>query len=83
MVKPAMIYGDLIREIKDRTTVPMATYSVSGEYAMIKGAAKLGLIDEEALICETAVAAYRSGADIYLTYFAPELARFMKEGRIG
>ena len=45
MVKPAMIYGDLIREIKDRTNVPMATYSVSGEYAMIKGAASLGLID--------------------------------------
>jgi porphobilinogen synthase len=83
MVKPAMIYGDLIREIKDKTTVPMATYSVSGEYAMIKGAAKLGLIDEDAVICETAVAAYRAGADIYLTYFAKELAGFMKEGRIG
>ena len=50
MVKPAMIYGDLIREIKDRTNVPMATYSVSGEYAMIKGAASLGLIDEDAII---------------------------------
>ena len=54
MVKPAMIYGDLIREIKDRTNVPMAAYSVSGEYAMIKGAASLGLIDEDAIICETA-----------------------------
>lgn len=51
MVKPAMIYGDLIREIKDRTNVPMAAYSVSGEYAMIKGAASLGLIDEDAIIC--------------------------------
>ena len=67
MVKPAMIYGDLIREIKDRTNVPMATYSVSGEYAMIKGAASLGLIDEDAIICETAIAAKRAGADIYIT----------------
>lgn len=80
MVKPAMIYGDLIREIKDRTNVPMATYSVSGEYAMIKGAASLGLIDEDAIICETAIAAKRAGADIYITYFAEELAGFIKQG---
>lgn len=83
MVKPAMIYGDLIREIKDITNVPMATYSVSGEYAMIKAAARAGLIDEDAIVCETAVAAYRAGADIYLTYFARELAGYMDEGRIG
>lgn len=82
MVKPAMIYGDLIREIKDQTNVPMATYSVSGEYAMIKGAASLGLIDEEAVICETAIAAKRAGADIYLTYFSEELAGFIKNGRL-
>ena len=80
MVKPAMIYGDLIREIKDRTNVPMATYSVSGEYAMIKGAASLGLIDEDAIICETAIAAKRAGADIYITYIAEELAGFIKQG---
>lgn len=80
MVKPAMIYGDLIREIKNRTNVPMATYSVSGEYAMIKGAASLGLIDEDAIICETAIATKRAGADIYITYFAEELAGFMKQG---
>jgi porphobilinogen synthase len=83
MVKPAMIYGDLIREIKDMTKVPMAAYSVSGEYAMIKGASKAGWIDETAVMCETAVAAYRAGADIYLTYFAEELAKCMDEGRIG
>lgn len=82
MVKPAMIYGDLIREIKDRTNVPMAAYSVSGEYAMIKGAASLGLIDEDAIICETAIGAKRAGADIYLTYFAQELAGFIKDGRL-
>lgn len=83
MVKPAMVYGDLIREIKDLTHVPVASYSVSGEYAMIKGAARAGLIDEAGVICETAAAAYRSGTDIYLTYFAEEIARFMDEGRIG
>ena len=80
MVKPAMIYGDLIREIKNRTNIPMAAYSVSGEYAMIKGAASLGLIDEDAIICETAIAAKRAGADIYITYFAAELAGFIKKG---
>lgn len=80
MVKPAMIYGDLIREIKNRTNVPMAAYSVSGEYAMIKGTASLGLIDEDAIICETAIAAKRAGADIYITYFAAELAGFIKKG---
>lgn len=82
MVKPAMIYGDLIREIKDRTNVPMAAYSVSGEYAMIKGAASLGLIDEDAIICETAIAAKRAGADIYLTYFDRNSAGFIKDGRL-
>lgn len=83
MVKPAMIYGDLIREIKDQTCVPVAAYSVSGEYAMIKAAGRAGFIDETAVMCETAVAAYRAGADIYLTYFAKELAACMDEGRIG
>lgn len=82
MVKPAMIYGDLIREIKDRTNVPMAAYSVSGEYAMIKGAANLGLIDEDAIICETAIGAKRAGADIYITYFAEKLAKMIKEKRL-
>ena len=61
----------------------MASYSVSGEYAMVKAGAKLGYIDEEKIICEMAVSAYRAGTDIYITYFAKELARFMDEGRIG
>ena len=62
---------------------PVAAYSVSGEYAMVKAGAKLGYIDEEKIICEMAVSTYRAGADIYLTYFAKELAGFMDEGRIG
>ena len=83
MVKPAMAYGDLIRDVKDRTNVPVAAYSVSGEYSMIKTAAAAGYIDEEAVMCETAIAAYRAGADIYLTYFAEELAKCMERGVIG
>ena len=83
MVKPAMTYLDLVREIHDITDVPIATYSVSGEYAMVKAAAQKGWINEEQIICEMAVSAYRAGAGIYITYFAKELASYMKEGRIG
>ena len=83
MVKPALSYLDVIREVKDAINLPVAAYSVSGEYAMVKAAAKLSYIDEERIICEMAVSTYRAGADIYLTYFAKELARFMEEGRIG
>lgn len=83
MVKPAMAYGDLIREVKDATNVPMAAYSVSGEYAMVKAAANAGWIEEEKIMCEMAVSAYRAGTDIYITYFAKELAECMDRGIIG
>ncbi len=83
MVKPAMAYGDVIAAVKAATNLPLAAYSVSGEYSMVKTCAKLGYIDETALLCEIATAAFRAGADIYLTYFAPELAQAMDEGRIG
>lgn len=83
MVKPAMSYLDVVREVADAITLPVASYSVSGEYAMVKAAAKMGWIDEEKIICEMAASAYRAGTDIYITYFAKELARFMDEGRIG
>jgi porphobilinogen synthase len=83
MVKPAMSYGDLIREVKDATNVPLAAYSVSGEYSMVKTTAAAGYIDEERIMCELAVGAYRAGADIYITYFAKELAKCMREGKIG
>ena len=83
MVKPAMTYLDLVREVRDHVNVPVATYSVSGEYAMVKAAAAKGWIDEEKIVCEMAASAYRAGADIYLTYFSKELARFIDEGRIG
>lgn len=83
MVKPALAYGDLIREVKNNTNIPIAAYSVSGEYSMIKTTARAGFIDEEAIMCETAIAAYRAGADIYITYFAKELAKCMDKGIIG
>ena len=83
MVKPAMSYLDLVREVRDAVDLPVAAYSVSGEYAMVKAAAANGWIDEEKIVCEMAVAAYRAGTDIYITYYAKELAKFMAEGRLG
>lgn len=83
MVKPALSYQDMISEISKAVHVPVAAYSVSGEYAMVKAAAKMGWIDEERIVAEMAVGAYRAGAQIYITYFAKELARMMEEGRIG
>ena len=83
MVKRAMAYQDMITRVRDEVNVPVAAYSVSGEYAMVKAGASLGYIEEERIISEMAVGVYRAGADIYLTYFAPEIARLMDEGRIG
>lgn len=83
MVKPALSYLDIISEVSKEINLPIAAYSVSGEYALVKAGAKLGYVDEDQIICEMAVSTYRAGAEIYLTYFAKELARFMDEGRIG
>ena len=83
MGKPAMSYLDMVSEISKAVNVPVAAYSVSGEYAMVKAAAKMGWIDEERIIGEMAVGAYRAGAQIYITYFAEEIAKMMEEGRIG
>lgn len=83
MVKPALSYLDILSDVKKETCVPVAAYSVSGEYSMVKAAAKAGFIDEERIVCEMAVSTYRAGADIYLTYFAKELAGYIQEGRIG
>ncbi len=83
MVKPALAYLDMIAKAKEVTSLPIAAYSVSGEYAMIKAAAEKGWIDEEKIVCETAIAAFRAGAQSYLTYYAKELARYIDEGKIG
>ena len=83
MVKPAMSYLDIVREITNQFHVPVAAYSVSGEYAMIEAAANAGLVDRDTIICETAVGIYRAGANILISYHAKELAKFIDEGRIG
>jgi porphobilinogen synthase len=83
IVKPAMAYYDLLEKVVSATNIPVATYSVSGEYSMVKAAAQNGWIDEDRIISEMAVGAYRSGAGMYITYFAKELARLIDEGKIG
>ena len=83
MVKPALSYLDIIRECSDAFDLPMAAYSVSGEYAMIKAAGKAGLIDEHRVMCESALSIYRAGANILITYFAKELAKAMEKGELG
>ena len=83
MVKPAMSFLDLVREVHDAVNVPVAAYSVSGEYAMVKAAAERGWIDEERIVGEMATSAYRAGAHIYLTYYAELVAKLIGEGVIG
>lgn len=83
MVKPALSYLDLIHEARRRFDLPIAAYSVSGEYAMIKATAQAGLIDEHGVMCESAVSIFRAGADILITYYACELADAIRKGEIG
>ena len=75
MVKPATVYLDILRMVRDRFDVPLAAYHVSGEYAMIKAAAQKGWIDEERVMMETLTSIKRAGADIILTYYAREAIR--------
>jgi porphobilinogen synthase len=75
MVKPALPYLDIVRMVRERFDVPVAAYQVSGEYAMIKAAGRLGWIDEERVALESLTAIKRAGADIILTYFARDIAR--------
>lgn len=83
MVKPALSYLDIIRECSDAFDLPMAAYSVSGEYAMIKAAAQAGLVDEQRIMCESALSVFRAGASILITYYAKELAQAIQKGEIG
>jgi porphobilinogen synthase len=75
MVKPALPYLDIIRAVRERFDLPVAAYQVSGEYAMIKAAARLGWIDEERVALESLTSIKRAGAGIILTYFAVEMAK--------
>lgn len=83
MVKPALSYLDLIYQARNQFDLPIAAYSVSGEYAMIKAAAQAELIDEYGVMCESAVSIFRAGADILITYYACELADAIRKGEIG
>jgi len=83
IVKPALAYLDVVARVAERTNLPVAAYSVSGEYAMVKAAASMGLIDEYRVMCESAVAVYRAGAGMLISYFAPEIARAIRKGDIG
>ncbi|AKL93569.1 delta-aminolevulinic acid dehydratase HemB [Clostridium aceticum] len=78
MVKPAFAYLDIIREVKNNYPVPIAAYHVSGEYAMIKIAAREGLLKEEESMVETLTAIKRAGADMILTYFAKDMAKWIR-----
>ncbi len=78
MVKPAMAYGDIIRRVKDRFGVPVAAYNVSGEFAMVKAAADRGWIDEQRITLEILTGIKRAGADMILTYFAKDVARWLQ-----
>jgi len=82
MVKPALAYMDIIREVKDATQLPMAVYNVSGEYAMVKAAAANGWIDEKRVVLETMLSFKRAGADLILTYHALDVARWLQEDEL-
>lgn len=77
MVKPAMAYLDIIREVKDAVYVPVSAYHVSGEYAMIKAAAKMGWLDENKAIIESLTSIKRAGADLIATYFAKDAVKLI------
>ncbi len=82
MVKPALPYLDIIARAKGEFGVPLAAYSVSGEYAMIRAAGRLGWLDEERVMMEALTAIRRAGADIVITYFAKDAARIIERGRV-
>jgi len=77
MVKPALAYLDIIREVKNAVDVPVSCYNISGEYAMIKAAAKMGWVNEEKAIIETLTSMKRAGADLIATYFAKDAVRLI------
>jgi porphobilinogen synthase len=80
MVKPALAYLDIVRQVREQANVPVAASNVSGEYAMAKAAAQAGWVDEKALVLETMTAMRRAGADLILTYWARDIARWLSEG---
>ena len=78
MVKPALAYLDVVRQVRDSINRPVAVYNVSGEYAMVKAAAANGWIDEKRIVLETLTSMKRAGADIIITYHAIDAAKWLK-----
>ena len=79
IVKPGLPYLDIVRDMKNQLNLPIVTYNVSGEYSMVKAAAQNGWIDEKRIVMETMVSMKRAGADLIITYFAKDVARWLKE----
>jgi porphobilinogen synthase len=79
MVKPALAYMDVIRQVRDHCNLPIAAYNVSGEYSMVKAAAQKGWIDEKRIVLEMLIGITRAGSDIIITYFAPDVAKWLRE----
>lgn len=80
IVKPALSFLDIVRDVRNHTNVPVVAYNVSGEYSMIKAAAQNGWIDEKAVVMEQIKSMKRAGADIIITYFAKDICRYIDEG---
>jgi porphobilinogen synthase len=80
MVKPGLAYMDIIKSVKESFDLPVAAYNVSAEYSMVKAAAGNGWINEKAIVMEMMIGFKRAGADMILTYFAKDVARWLKEG---
>lgn len=81
MVKPGLAYLDILKTAREKFSCPLAVYQVSGEYSMIKAASEKGWVDEKQIVLETLTAMRRAGADLILTYFAPQAALWLQEGR--
>ncbi|MDU4133917.1 MAG: porphobilinogen synthase, partial [Clostridium perfringens] len=79
MVKPALSYLDIVKEVRNKVDVPVCVYNVSGEFAMVKAAAKLGLINEKQVALEMLLSMKRAGADMIITYYAIEAAKWLQE----
>lgn len=79
MVKPALAYLDILRDVREHTLLPLCAYNVSGEYALLKGAAKLGLIDYDRVMMETLIGIKRAGADMIITYHAKEASEILRK----
>jgi porphobilinogen synthase len=79
MVKPALAYLDVIRQVRDHCELPLVAYNVSGEYSMVKAAAQQGWIDEQRIVMEMLTGIRRAGADMIITYFAPDVAQWLRD----